>query len=326
MRNLAAFAFGLAVLAALAALASGLGHRFGLWDYRFGFELLRGAAWTGVAGALGCAATAVWAVRTRSLGALLGALLGLAVGGAAFGLPWAMIERAEGAPPIHDITTDTVNPPQFVALAAARRASPDGIAYGGAAVAALQRRAYPDIIPLAVGAHPPAVFERCLEAARGLGWKIVSANPAALRIEATDTTPFFGFKDDIGKPGGPALGLARGPGRPGHQRAPHPRLLPRTGSARLTRRAARGTLSAGARVPAREGGRDWVQQAGSRSPPPRCSRSAPGSTTGWSRTAIRRARATRTSTFSSSAAPTSCRSSWRRCGAMPPTRRRCSRR
>jgi uncharacterized protein (DUF1499 family) len=197
MRNLAAFAFGLAVLAALAALASGLGHRFGLWDYRFGFELLRGAAWTGVAGALGCAATAVWAVRTRSLGALLGALLGLAVGGAAFGLPWAMIERAEGAPPIHDITTDTVNPPQFVALAAARRASPDGIAYGGAAVAALQRRAYPDIIPLAVGAHPPAVFERCLEAARGLGWKIVSANPAALRIEATDTTPFFGFKDDI---------------------------------------------------------------------------------------------------------------------------------
>ncbi len=197
MRKFAAFAFGLAVLAALAALGAGLGHRFGLWDYRFGFQLLRGAAWAGLAGALGCLAAAVWAVREHALGALLGALLGLAAGGAAFGVPWAVIERAQAAPPIHDITTDTRDPPQFVALAAARRASPNGLAYGGAAVAAQQRRAYPDIVPLALGAHPPAAFELCLEAARGLGWKIVAANPAALRIEATDRTPLFGFRDDI---------------------------------------------------------------------------------------------------------------------------------
>ena len=197
MRKFAAFAFGLAVLASFAALAAGLGHRFGLWDYRVGFLLLRGAAWAGLAGALGCLGAAVWALRGRALGALLGALLGVAAGGAAFGLPWAMLERAHAAPPIHDITTDTQDPPQFVALAPARRASPNGLAYGGAAVAAQQHRAYPDIVPLAVGAHPPAAFERCLEAARGLGWKIVAANPAALRIEATDTTPFFGFRDDI---------------------------------------------------------------------------------------------------------------------------------
>lgn len=197
MRRFAALAFGLAALAALTALAAGLGHRFGLWDYAFGFALLRGAAWAGLAGALGCLAAAAWAVREHALGALLGALLGLAAGGAAFGVPWAMIQRAQAAPPIHDITTDTSDPPQFVALAAVRRASPNGIAYGGAAVAAAQRRAYPDILPLALGAHPPAAFDRCLEAARGLGWKIAAANPAALRIEATATTPFFGFKDDI---------------------------------------------------------------------------------------------------------------------------------
>jgi uncharacterized protein (DUF1499 family) len=197
MRRFAALAFGLAVLASLAALAAGLGHRFGLWDYRIGFLVLRGAAWAGLAGALGCLAAAAWALRRRALGALLGALLGVAAGGAAFGLPWAMIQRAQAAPPIHDITTDTRDPPLFVALAAARRAAPNGIAYGGAAVAAEQRRAYPDILPLALGAHPPAAFERCLEAARGLGWKIAAANPAALRIEATATTPFFGFKDDI---------------------------------------------------------------------------------------------------------------------------------
>ncbi|HUJ85247.1 MAG TPA: DUF1499 domain-containing protein [Burkholderiales bacterium] len=197
MRRFAAFAFGLAVLASLAALAAGLGHRLGLWDYRIGFLVLRAAAWAGLAGALGCLAAAVWALRARALGALLGALLGVAAGAAACGLPCALLVRAHGVPPIHDITTDTLQPPQFVALAAVRRASPDGLAYGGAALAAQQRRAYPDILPLALGVHPQAAFELCLEAARGLGWKIVAANPAALRIEATDTTFFFGFKDDI---------------------------------------------------------------------------------------------------------------------------------
>lgn len=197
MRKLPAIAFGLAVLAALAALASGLGHRFGLWDYRFGFMLLRAAAWTGLAGALACVAAALWAVRARALGALLASLIGVAAGAAAFGLPWAMICQGRGAPPIHDISSDTIHPPQFVALAAARRASPNGLAYGGAAVAGLQHRAYPDILPLALGAHPQAAFQRCLDAARGLGWKIVAADPAARRIEATATTPFFGFKDDI---------------------------------------------------------------------------------------------------------------------------------
>lgn len=197
MRKFAASAFGLAVLASLAALAAGLGHRYGLWDYRIGFLVLRGAAWAGLAGALGCLAAALWALRARSLGALLGVLLGVAAGGAAFGLPRAMLQRAQAAPRIHDISTDTLNPPRFVALAAIRRASPNGLAYGGAAIAAQQHRAYPDILPLALGVHPEAAFQRCLEAARGLGWKIVAANPAALRIEATDSTPFFGFKDDI---------------------------------------------------------------------------------------------------------------------------------
>jgi uncharacterized protein (DUF1499 family) len=30
-----------------------------------------------------------------------------------------------------------------------------------------------------------------------MGWQIVAVAPDALRIEATDTTLFFGFKDDI---------------------------------------------------------------------------------------------------------------------------------
>jgi len=47
-------------------------------------------------------------------------------------------------------------------------------------------------LPLA----PPAAFARALDAARAMGWDIVASKPDT-RIEATDTTLLFGFKDDV---------------------------------------------------------------------------------------------------------------------------------
>jgi len=38
---------------------------------------------------------------------------------------------------------------------------------------------------------------RALAAARASGWAIVAADSAAGRIEATATTAWFGFKDDV---------------------------------------------------------------------------------------------------------------------------------
>ena len=190
-------AFAVAMLGAAAMLASGLGNRFGLWDYRFAFALLGVAAWTGAAGALACIVASALAWRANQRRALAALLVGVVAGTVSFGVPWTMERAARSAPPIHDISTDTVHPPEFEALAAVRRASPNGVDYAGGAVAEAQHKAYPDILPLAVGAHPPAAYRRCLEAARALGWQIVLADPKALRIEATDTTRFFGFKDDI---------------------------------------------------------------------------------------------------------------------------------
>ncbi len=100
-------------------------------------------------------------------------------------------------PRIHDVTTDTEDPPQFVALLATRQASFNGAAYGGPAVAAMQKKGYPDIIPLLLPDPPERAFPRIEAAARGLGWRIVAAAPAEGRLEATDTTPLFRFKDDI---------------------------------------------------------------------------------------------------------------------------------
>ena len=195
--KLALFAMALALLSALMLLAAGLGNRWGLWEYRMAFRLLGWAAWGGLAGGLLSLAAIIWAGLRRSRRGMLVALVGLLAGTLAFGVQWQMRQRAKEVPPIHDITTDTDNPPRFVAVAALRRDTPAGVEYAGAKIAGQQKRAYADIVPLALNLAPADAFARCLGAARSLGWEIDAAVPEEGRIEATDTTMFFGFKDDI---------------------------------------------------------------------------------------------------------------------------------
>jgi uncharacterized protein (DUF1499 family) len=44
---------------------------------------------------------------------------------------------------------------------------------------------------------PGAAFHVALAAARDMGWTIVASDSASGRIEATATTTWFGFKDDV---------------------------------------------------------------------------------------------------------------------------------
>jgi uncharacterized protein (DUF1499 family) len=44
---------------------------------------------------------------------------------------------------------------------------------------------------------PPRALQLAERAARAMGWDIVAVAPDDLRIEATDTTLLFGFKDDV---------------------------------------------------------------------------------------------------------------------------------
>jgi uncharacterized protein (DUF1499 family) len=189
----------LVLAAALAAvvllLVSGLGNRFGWWPYRTGFDLLRWASYVGLAAAaVAIVALAIAQLRTGWARALIGAL---AVGIAVAYVPWQWQQRAQSLPRIHDITTDTANPPQFVAVLPLRAGAPNTAAYGGKEIAEQQLKAYPDIRPLALGVPPGVAFGRARDAAESMGWEIVASDPATGRIEATATTLWFGFKDDI---------------------------------------------------------------------------------------------------------------------------------
>jgi uncharacterized protein (DUF1499 family) len=175
-------------------VAAGPGTRLGLWDFRTGFQLLRWGAYLGIAGA----GLGIVALLWRPLGSRLWRpLLAIALGAVAALVPWLWMERAGRVPAIHDITTDTERPPEFVAVLPLRAGAPNPAAYGGPEVAAKQRAAYPDIAPLRLEQSPAEAFSHALSEARTSGWEIVAADSAAGRIEATATTAWFGFKDDV---------------------------------------------------------------------------------------------------------------------------------
>jgi uncharacterized protein (DUF1499 family) len=185
----------LAVIAAAAVVASGFGARFGLWDWHVGFEVLRLGVYTNFAlAALSLIALIV--PRWRAGNAIrLTAALAIAI--AAAGLPAWWFKHGVSLPPINDITTDTENPPTFVAIVPLRGDSKVPIAYPGPEYARQQHAAYPDIGPIEVAAPPQNAFARALEAAQAMHWQIVATDEKAGRIEATATTPWFGFRDDV---------------------------------------------------------------------------------------------------------------------------------
>ena len=193
--NTASFVWMVALLAAAMLVAAGFGARFGVWDFRLGFQLVRWSEYAGLAAAgLALIALVIPRWRRGRVGLLVTALV---VGACVAYVPWQWFQSARSVPPINDITTDTENPPAFVALVPARAGLSVPTAYPGSATADQQRRGYPDIKPLELPLPPAAAFARALDAARGMGWEIAAADPAAGRIEATATTPWFGFHDDI---------------------------------------------------------------------------------------------------------------------------------
>lgn len=184
-----------AAIAAFLLLVGGPGTRFGLWAFPAGFLMMRWAAYLGLAAA-GLALTFLIIPRTRvgqGVWLLSACVIGL---GVAY-VPWQYRQQARSVPPIHDITTDTLNPPEFVAILPLRGGAPNPPGYAGEEVARLQQEAYPDIRSYRIDAGAEIAFEQALVAARKMGWEIVAADPAAGRIEATATTFWYGFKDDV---------------------------------------------------------------------------------------------------------------------------------
>jgi uncharacterized protein (DUF1499 family) len=197
MSRMAVTGFLLSSIALSAAIGAGTGTRFGYWGFRQGFKFLNWAAYIGVAGIALSLGGAIFARPGRKRRGFLLATFGIALGALSFGVPGNWYRIAKTVPLIHDVTTDTENPPGFVSILPLRRDAPNSAEYGGPEIAAKQRAAYPDIRTLETGISPAKAYEHALATARRMGWRIVDGNPVEGRIEATATTRWFGFKDDI---------------------------------------------------------------------------------------------------------------------------------
>jgi len=191
------------------ALAGPLAVWFGMADFRLGFGYLQTvnvySDW--IAGVCLVIAVGSYLIARHKGVANINGFIGMAaIGCLSAALAYFVPESfrpPEGTPPIHDITTDTINPPEYVAIAPLRADAPNSMEYGAGnnmtpeRLRELQQQAYPDIVPQRFQDTPEAVFDRALAAANSLGWEIIAAEREAGRIEATDTTFWFRFKDDV---------------------------------------------------------------------------------------------------------------------------------
>jgi uncharacterized protein (DUF1499 family) len=187
----AQLAAGDGIGAVMLALLGSFGTGFGLWHFELGFVFV------GVAMIL-----ALLAIVAAMIALLKGRGTNLAKGGIWLGLICALgflgvmgnlIYRGAHSPMIHDITTNLAAPPTFIKL----HLRDDNLVGVGSQQKwrELHAESYSSIGPLYVKAPQTEVMRRIKSLVSARGWDI--ALETTDRVEATDTSTAFRFKDDV---------------------------------------------------------------------------------------------------------------------------------
>jgi hypothetical protein len=200
--SLATWARRLAVFAAVAAVVSIVIVRFGFLEVRPALATFFGAlALAGLSIVVGLAAfVAIWQNGSRGMSRILLAML---IDVAILAYPAYLGWQYRKLPPIHDITTDPIDPPRFDALSRLRASDGANPAvYAGLYSAELQRAAYPDVEPVDLDVPVQRAYEVTLQLVTKRKWLIIDERapqpPRRIgRIEAVARTPIMGFREDV---------------------------------------------------------------------------------------------------------------------------------
>jgi uncharacterized protein (DUF1499 family) len=200
--GLASWARNLAVFSVVAVLVSIVIVRFGFLEVKPALATFFGAL--GLAGLsilLSLAAfAAIWQNGSRGMSRIL---LALVIDLAVLAYPAYLGYKYRKLPPIHDITTDPIDPPRYDALARLR--SGDGAntaVYAGLYSAEQQRKAYPDIEPVDLDTSAQRAFQLTLQLINKRKWLVIDERPPQPpsqigHIEAVARTPIMGFREDV---------------------------------------------------------------------------------------------------------------------------------
>ncbi len=200
----------LAILGPLVFIIAALGYRIGLFD--LGTSL--GTLSRKVAPAIMVMAIIASIISLFMCFAISPKKKGLVISLVALVIPVVGMLKAKGVgdtvaklPFIHDVTTDTEDPPVFSKAIEEIRAKTAGVntltyiekkdAREKKLVSVLQAKHYPDIRTVLRSEKPDAVFKEAQAVVKSLGWDVVTENEEDWIIEATDTTFWYGFKDDV---------------------------------------------------------------------------------------------------------------------------------
>ena len=186
------------VIALVCLPVGALGTKLGLWGFELGIPLM------GIGAILGAIVLFLGIIAyvycmSKGLRAERGNLMiGVALSAVVLVVMGSQFMAAGSVPAIHNISTDTDNPPQFDKLVAVREAeNANPLEYDADTLADQQKAAYPQVKPLISQVSQGEMVNRAAMVLADMGMEVVDTNAAAGRVEATDTTFWFGFKDDV---------------------------------------------------------------------------------------------------------------------------------
>jgi hypothetical protein len=193
---------GALVWGAVAAVGTG----WGFWAYTSGLKGVAGAFLLGIAAIL-IGLVQEWRVRKSNTPPLrarrwLGTLVALVYVG------WigTFFMKALTVPAIHDVSTDLADPPAFQTLQL-RADNLDNVPGADDPKmrgltpeqrwAMVHQKDYGDIRSVRVNEPVPMVIAKAERLAKARSWDVAISMPEEGRLEATETSAFFQFKDDV---------------------------------------------------------------------------------------------------------------------------------
>lgn len=188
--------FWLSLITVILFLLSGYGYQWNFWELGTAFTILRYSAYTAI-GLSVISLGSIWFLRKEGFKVVSLSVIALLLMSTASITALYWQQKARSVPPIHDITTDLENPPEFVAMVRLRADAPNPPEYAGEESANYQREAYPHIQPLLLNTDIQDVMDEAVLLITERKWHLAAINRNDGRIEATEKLPWFGFKDDV---------------------------------------------------------------------------------------------------------------------------------